>query len=253
MMGVNQSGGIIMLRTAGFFMYFFAYLLYSIPTLRSVRKDTLQQLPVEERDEIIHILPKKWASTLVKIAGGKVKVIGEHNLPKGPVLIVANHEGNFDTPVLIGYIKKPFGFISKVEVKKIPIVSKWMEVMNCVFMDRKDRRQSIQAIRMGIEKLKNGHSLVIFPEGTRSKGGPVGPFKAGSLRLATDSKVPIVPIAIYGTASLMEKNGGWIKPGQVTLSILPAVTPDQYEGKDSKALANEIQERIAAEIEKLRA
>ena len=76
-----------------------------------------------------------------------------------------------DIPVLLGYLNKPIGFVSKAEIKKFPVVPTWMELMNCVFMDRSDRRQSLKAIKDGIELLKNGHSIVIFPEGTRSKGG----------------------------------------------------------------------------------
>ncbi|PMU48000.1 1-acyl-sn-glycerol-3-phosphate acyltransferase, partial [Pseudomonas sp. GP01-A3] len=82
---------------------------------------------------------------------------------------------------------KPIGFIAKMEITKLPIVPGWMEQMHCVFMDRSDRRQSLKAIKDGVEKLKNGHSLVIFPEGTRSKGTQMGEFKSGSLHLATKS------------------------------------------------------------------
>ena len=111
-------------------------------------------------------------------------------------------------------------------------------------MDRKDRRQSIKAIRSGIELLKAGHSIVVFPEGTRSKGGPVQEFKGGSLRLGTDAQVPIVPVAIRGTSTIMEKNKGWIKPGKVTITVLPPLAYDQYKEMDTKLLLSTIQESI---------
>lgn len=241
------------MRTIAFYLYFFGYLLYSIPVLNKAKKYSNEQETVEEQDVKKNILPKKWASTLVKISGTEVFVKGEENIPAGSVLLVSNHEGNFDIPVLLGHIKKPFGFISKIEVKKIPVVWKWMDVMNCVFMDRKDRRQSIKAIREGIAIMKAGHSIAVFPEGTRSKGGPVGEFKAGSLRLATDAKSPIVPIAIDGTSTIMEKNKGWIKPGKVTISILPAITHEQYEQMESKELTQHIQNIITEEKQKLTA
>jgi len=239
------------MRTIAFYLYFFGYLLYSIPFLNKAKKNVNEHETVEEQDVKKNVFPKKWASTLVKISGTEVIVQGEENIPAGSVLLVANHEGNFDIPVLLGHIKKPFGFISKIEVKKIPIVCKWMEVMNCVFMDRSDRRQSIKAIREGIAIMKAGHSIAVFPEGTRSKGGPMGEFKAGSLRLATDAKSPIVPIAIHGTSSIMEKNKGWIKPGKVIISVLPAITHEQYEQMESKELTEFVQKKIVEEKHKL--
>lgn len=240
------------MRTIAFFLYFFGYLIYSIPFLNKAKKYSNEALTIEEQDCKKHVFPKKWASTLVKISGAKVTIKGEENIPSGPVLIVSNHEGNFDIPVLLGFLEKPFGFISKVEVEKIPIVYKWMEVMNCVLMDRNDRRQSIKAIRQGISLIKAGHSIAVFPEGTRSKGGPVGEFKAGSLRLGIDAQAPIVPIVIKGTSNLMEKNKGWIKPGNVTISILPAITPEEYQDVKINDLTIDIENRIKKEIEKLK-
>ncbi|WP_019241879.1 MULTISPECIES: lysophospholipid acyltransferase family protein [Bacillus] len=239
------------MRSIAFFMYFFGYLIYSVPFLNKARKYTNDSETIEQQDMKKQVMAKKWASTLVKISGADITVKGEENIPAGSVLMVSNHEGNFDIPVLIGFLKKPFGFISKVEVEKIPIVYKWMEVMNCVLMDRKDRRQSIKAIRQGISLIKEGHSIVVFPEGTRSKGGPVAEFKAGSLRLGMDAQAPIVPIAIKGTSKLMEKNKGWIKPGKVTVSILPAITYEQYKDMKINDLAIEIQKRIQVERESL--
>ncbi|WP_042346645.1 lysophospholipid acyltransferase family protein [Bacillus massiliigorillae] len=239
------------MRTVAFFLYFFGYLFYSIPFLNKAKKFKDDSLTVEEQDQFKQKHAKKWASTLVKISGANVTVLGEENVPLGSVLIVANHEGNFDIPVLISSLKKPFGFISKIEVMKIPVVYKWMEVMNCVFMDRKDRRQSIKAIRAGIALMKEGHSIAVFPEGTRSKGGPVGEFKAGSLRLATDAKSPILPVVIKGTSQLMEKNKNWIKPGDVTVSILPAISYEEYKDMDSNTLNSYVEMKIKEAREQL--
>ncbi len=239
------------MRTAAFYVTFFGYLLFSFIHLKKAKMYNDPNKNVEEQDKFKHILPKKWARLLLKAAGTEVHVKGEENMPEGAVLLVSNHEGNFDIPVLLGSLQKPFGFISKMEVKKIPIVSRWMEVMNCVFMDRKDRRQSIKAIREGIKIVKEGHSIVVFPEGTRSKGGPVGDFKAGSLRLAVDAEAPIVPIAIKGTSDLMEKNNNWIKSGKVVVSVLPAITHDQYKDMETKQLNAMLEEIIKAERAKL--
>ena len=144
----------------------------------------------------MHAMPKRWAKGIIKRTGTNVKVTGDDAIPEGPVLFVSNHEGDFDIPVLLGFIEKPFGFMSKVEVKKVPIISEWMDVLNCVFIDRKNKRQSVLSLGECTTKLQDGHSLVIFPEGTRSKGRSINQFKTGAFRIALDAGVPIVPINI---------------------------------------------------------
>ena len=120
-------------------------------------------------------------------------------------------------------------------------------MMNCVFLDRSDRRAAIQSIRDGIKKLKNGHSVLIFPEGTRNRGKELGEFKAGSLRLAKDSKVPIVPFMIQGSADMFENNQNRIKPGTVKLVILPAISAEYYEEAGMEQVANQIKAAINEE------
>lgn len=232
-----------MLRTIWWFVYFFGYLIYSLPTIKKVKKLD-PTLTVEEKDTIIHQKPKHWAKTLVKLTGSEIEVIGEEKIPQGPVLFVSNHQGNFDVPILIGFLQKPLGFISKVEVKKIPLVPRWMEAMNCVFIDRKDRRKAIQSIREGVQTLKDGHSLVIFPEGTRSKGNEMGDFKKGGLRLATDSKVPVVPITISGSYRIMEESKFGFQPAHVRVTVHDPIFLPEDEKVDGNQLGMEIQNKI---------
>ncbi|WP_254654727.1 lysophospholipid acyltransferase family protein [Bacillus sp. FJAT-27986] len=234
-----------MLRLVYMVIYLCGFLLYSLPGLSKMKK--VYEKNNAHDDVEIQQIPKKWAKGFLKNSGCELEVVGSENIPDGPVLFVGNHEGDFDIPVLMAGISKPFGFISKIEVKKIPIVAGWMEVMGCVFMDRKDRRASIQAIREGVQKLKDGHSILIFPEGTRNRGKEIGEFKAGSLRLAKDTRVPIVPFMITGTADLFENNNNKIKPGKVKLVILPAITSEQYEEEGMTAVAEHIHTRIKEE------
>ena len=231
-----------MIRLIYMFFYLCGYLLYSLPSLSKAKK--LYTENRAENDGKIQVVPKKWAAGFLKNSGCKLEVSGLENIPEGPVLFVGNHEGNFDVPVLMAGIPKPFGFISKIEVKKIPIVAGWMEVMGCVFLDRSDRRAAVQSIRDGIKQLKNGHSVLIFPEGTRNRGKELGEFKAGSLRLAKDSKVPIVPFMIQGTADIFENNQNKIKPGTVKLVIMPAISAEQYEEVGMDQVANDIKSAI---------
>lgn len=238
-----------MLRLIAFFSYFVGFLIYNIPTLSKMKKMD-SAMPVAKRDAIIHTIPQKWSKTIMKITGSKIIVEGEEHLPDGPVVMVCNHVGDFDIPVLLSSINKPFGFISKIEVSKVPVLSDWMRVMNCVFLDRADRRQAIKMIKEAIETVKNGHSLVLFPEGTRSKGGPVGEFKTGGFRVAMDGKVPIVPIAISGTADVFEKNNRLVRPATIKLVIAKPVVMHLYEQVTIKELAEETKLVILENLEK---
>jgi 1-acyl-sn-glycerol-3-phosphate acyltransferase len=160
-----------------------------------------------------------WAMGRLRQTGAKVTVNGTENIPDGAVLFVSNHQSAFDIALFMALIRKPKGFVAKVESRKVPLVTPWMEYMDCLFIDRDDMRQMAQTVVDGIKVLKNGHSLVIFPEGTRSKGGPVIEFKAGSFKLATKAKVPVVPVTIDGTFKIMEANKNRIKPADVTITI----------------------------------
>lgn len=232
-----------MIRLMAVFLYMSGYLVYSIPKLQRMKKLD-KRLSVTERDQLIHAIPNKWSKTIMKLTGSEVKVEGIENLPEGAVVMISNHEGDFDIPTLLASIEKPFGFISKVEVKKVPILSTWMEIMNCVFIDRSDRRKSVQSIREAVQLLKEGHSIAIFPEGTRSKGGPIGDFKSGGFRLAKDAKVPIVPISISGTSDVFEKNGRLVKPASIQVRILPCIPSSIFDQKDMKEVSDYVREVI---------
>lgn len=185
--------------------------------------------------------PKLVSQRIIRRTGTKVHVSGQDKLPDEAVLFVANHQGLFDILALIGYLGKPLGFIAKKEVEKIPIVSSWMGLMHGVFIDRSDRRQSVRAINQGIKNLKSGHSLVVFPEGTRSRGSNLNEFKSGSLRLATKAKVPIVPVSISGTYQMLEEDHGRVKGSTIYMEILDPIYPNDYHEKKHGELAEELQ------------
>ncbi|MBM7095310.1 1-acyl-sn-glycerol-3-phosphate acyltransferase [Bacillus sp. H-16] len=239
-----------MIRTIVWFTYFWLYLPTTIPALRKVKK-LRKNGNDEQADQIVKQQSNKWAKRLVKLTGARVKVEGIERIPKDePVLIVSNHQGNFDIPIILGYLDLKIGFISKVEVKKLPIIASWMEEMNCVFMDRKNRRQSVKAILQGAKQLKDGHNLVVFPEGTRSKGGPVSQFKQGSFKLATKSGAAILPVTINGSFKIMEANNNLMKPADVKVTIgEPVRIHQQNKDIDGITLAGIVQEEIERNLD----
>lgn len=225
------------------FSFLFGYLPVAAVNLKKFQARK-KEMELADYDALIHSEPQKWATGIMKRTKSDISVSGLENLPKGPVLLVSNHEGNFDIPVLLSTIPKPFGFISKKEVQKFPIIPIYMEEMNCVFLDRSDRRSALKSISDTVEKLQQGHSILIFPEGTRSKGAGLGEFKAGFMRIAKDAGVPIVPIAISGTSEIMEKNNNKVMPGKVAVHVLEPFTAEAIAQEDAKTMAAAVRSRI---------
>ncbi|MDF2672576.1 MAG: 1-acyl-sn-glycerol-3-phosphate acyltransferase [Clostridiales bacterium] len=237
-----------MIRTIIWFIYFWLYLIYLIPHMMMVRYYD-RKGDIVKRDALVNQRVRLWARALVKLAGGKISVIGEENIPKDrSVVFISNHQGNFDIPILLGYINKPKAFIAKIETKKLPLISSWMREMKCVFMDRKDIRQSVQAINDGAEILREGYSLVIFPEGTRSKGENIGEFKHGSFKLATKAGVPIIPVTIKGSYKMMEQTKFIIRPGKVEIIISKPIETDNLTRDEIKELPDRVKGVIIKEL-----
>lgn len=236
------------MRTIFWFAYFILYQVYSI--FLYVRYKWLQNAGSGKEQTYLHHLTRDWARSMVKAAGGKVTVTGIDNIPADQaVLFVSNHQGNFDIPLLLGYIDQPKGFVAKIELKKLPMVRTWMELIQCVFMDRNDLRQSLQVMNEAIQTLKNGHSMVIFPEGTRSKGGPVQEFKKGSLRLALKAQVPVIPIGISGSYRLMEAQGFQIKPASISIHIGKPILLHTLPKEDQQEAAALVQKQVQKLLE----
>jgi 1-acyl-sn-glycerol-3-phosphate acyltransferase len=234
-----------MLRTTVWFGYFWLYLIKIMPSYFKVNH-LFKEGKIKERDILVDSVASKWARDLLKLAGARVKVVGAENIPiDRTVLFVSNHQGNFDIPILLGCIDKPKAFIAKIEMLKMPLIRTWMKQMSCVFMDRHDMRQSLRIMNEATEHLKNGYSMVIFPEGTRSKGKKMREFKAGSLRIAIKANVPIVPITINGSYKLMEQNGFLIKPAEVEVVISE---PIETLGL-TKEQTNDLHEKVRSIIE----
>lgn len=207
------------MRTIMWFLSFAVTLIATLPKLNKARR-MQQNNQFDELEKYVHEQSTKWMLGNIKRSGATIEVKGVENLPKNETVVyISNHQGNFDIPILMTYIPGSKGFISKIEARKIPIIVDWMELLHCVFMDRSTLKGSAGAIIDGIKTLKNGHSLVIFPEGTRSKGDKMGEFKTASFKLATKPGITIIPVTINGSYKLMELNNNKIKPAKVELII----------------------------------
>lgn len=225
-----------MIRTVIWVVYFFAYLFFAQPMLWKVRK-LRKEGKIEEHDRIVRTMVNNWALRLMKLAGATMEVTGKENIPEGPVVFAANHQGYADIPLLLTQLDKPNPLIAKKELEKVPLLRDWMTELNCIFIDRDNARQAMDSLKKANELLSEGYSVCIFPEGTRSKGGEIKEFKGGTIRLATRAKVPIVPCCIEGTYNMLEANKGFkITPAKLQLHILPAIETADLSREEIKAL-----------------
>ena len=187
------------------------------------------------RDQYTKWYVKSIFRGILFLSGTRVTVSGIENIPSdSSVVYMCNHNSFFD--VLITYVKIPyvFGFVSKKEVGKVPILHMWMRYVNCLFLDRNNIREGLKTILTGIDMVKNGTSLFIFPEGTRSKDGHMIPFKEGAMKLATKSKAPVIPIAMRGTSDIFESHLPFIKGSKVTMVVGKPIYIDELSPEDKK-------------------
>ncbi len=167
------------------------------------------------------------------ISGVHVTVKGRENILKGEAaLYVGNHRGLFDTIVAYSLMPDLTGFIAKKEMGKIPFIRVWMRILHCLFLDRSNPREGLTTILKGIDELKNGVSIVIFPEGTRNKGEGVMQFHGGSFKLADRSDCKIVPMAINNSDEVFENHLPKIKS---THMIIEFCTPIDVASMDKEA------------------
>lgn len=138
---------------------------------------------------------------------------------------------------------KQIGFVAKIELAKLPAFGQWISDIRSVFIQRDDARASLRAIEEGVELLAKGFSLVIFPEGTRSRSATPGEFKKGSLRLATKAEVPVVPVTLNGTFKAFEEKG-YIQPANVDFTIHPAIYTRGLPKKEAGELADKVEKII---------
>ena len=188
-----------------------------------------------------------WAFRVILfICGTKVTVLGEENVPKDePVLYVANHRSYFD--ILLTYVRvpRPTGYISKKEMERYPLLRNWMRNLHCLFLDRKDIKQGLKTILTGIEQMKSGISMCIFPEGTRNKVNDTFlPFHGGSFKLAEKSGCPIIPISLNNTAAIFEDHIPKIKKAHVVIEYGKPIYSDTLEKDVKKNLAGYVSDQI---------
>ena len=229
------------------------FLIFGFPLLAA--QNSLGKKEPHQRDlESLKIIQTMFLFIL-RVSGVKVTVRGLENIPKdSAVLYVGNHRSYFD--ILVGYTTVPglMGFVAKKEMLRYPLLSDWMGNVNCLFLDRDDIKAGLKMILDGIEKVKNGVSVWIFPEGTRNRHDDILellPFKEGSLKIAEKSGCPVVPVAMFGTADVFEKHIPFIRPAHVIVEYGKPFYIKELEPENRKKAGAYTRDVIIGMLEKL--
>lgn len=180
-----------------------------------------------------------WAFRCVLfLSGAKVTYLGEENIPKDEaVLYVGNHRSYFDVIATYVRVPRPTGYVAKKEMLKVPLLKDWMKNLHCLFIDRNDIKQGLKTILECIQKVKNGISICIFPEGTRSKEPDTFlPFKDGSFKIAEKSGCAIIPMSINNSASILEDHMPFIRKAHIVIEYGKPIYMNDLPKEDKKAI-----------------
>jgi 1-acyl-sn-glycerol-3-phosphate acyltransferase len=188
-----------------------------------------------------------WAQGVARGIGLDVQVFGSWRIdPQGTYLFMANHQSHVDIVALFNALPMVPGFLAKAELRRIPLFGLAMEVGGHVFVDRARHEAAREALARAAEEVRHGDSLVVFPEGTRSRLREILPFKKGGFHLARAAGVPVMPVGIRGTAEILPKHSGQLVPGRCEVHVGEPITVERVRGLPLEALMAEVREAISA-------
>ncbi len=175
---------------------------------------------------------------IIRLAGTDLIVRGQENIPSDTaVLYVGNHRSYFDIVLTLSLFPGITGYVAKKEMLRWPLLNLWMKNIHCLFLDRSNIKEGLKTILKGVEELKNGVSLCIFPEGTRNKVKDTFlPFHEGSFKLAEKSGAPVVPMVILNSAGGFEDHIPRVTKNKVVIEFQKPVYIDRLEKTQRKNL-----------------
>ena len=238
-----------MLRLIVIALMLFLYLLLGIPVL--LVEWVIGKYNKKAKDYSCLRMVQTAFKLMLKVAGVRLTVIGEEHVPKDQaVLYIGNHRSYFD--ILLTYSRCPrlTGYVAKVEMLRYWLLRDWMKALYCLFLDREDMKAGLKTILQGIEYIKNGISICIFPEGTRNRQEEMLPFKEGSLKMAEKAGCPIIPMAITNSAEIFENHLPFVRPCHVILEYGTPILPKELSKEDRKFLGAYTQKKIQEMLDK---
>lgn len=224
-----------MIRLVLVALYLILFLVLSIPVL--VVEWLVGKRNPAHKDRVSKAVVGWGFRCIIFLAGTKLIVRGKENIPSdGAALFVGNHRSYFDIVLTYSHFPGITGYVAKKEMLRYPLLKDWMRNIHCLFLDRDNIKEGLKTILAGVEEVKNGVSMCIFPEGTRNKVNDTFlPFHEGSFKIAEKGGVPIVPMVIVNSADIFEDHLPWIRRTRVVIEFQP---PVDMKGMDRSAKKN---------------
>jgi 1-acyl-sn-glycerol-3-phosphate acyltransferase len=190
-----------------------------------------------------------WSRFLCLITWQRVSVQGrEHLCPDQSYIFTPNHQGSFDIFLIYGYLGMPFSWVMKEELRRIPFVGAACEYAGHIYINRTNPLSIKQTLATAKERLQGGRSVVIFPEGSRTRTGKMGRFKRGAFLIATDLQLPVVPVTIDGSYTTLTKGNWFVKPNRLKLIIHPPLSTQGLSDSDIPGLLEQTRRVIAESL-----
>lgn len=238
-------------HTLKWFAKFFTSLVERNKKLKEVR-EMKRTMPWQEYRPTVDKEIKDWLRPLIDMAGVDFVVQGQEKIPLGePIIYTPNHAGAFDIPAIVLTAPDSPIFMAKKELGQIPFLKDWMDAVDCVFVDRSNKTSAHSSLQQAIDAVADGRSLVIFPEGTRSKTGELGEFRGGAMKIAMETGAKVVPVLIEGTRARLEETGN-VTAGTVHVTYLDPIetkglTKEDFFSMPAQIRALLLNERIKAQ------
>lgn len=228
------------------------YVVYMlIMRLKGIKRAYIEKFKGEEEAwKYAQEVFRKWTYFTINIIGMEIEVEGFENIPDKTCVFMGNHQSILDIPVIRYSTQRTLDFVAKKELAKAPLIGYWITHVKSVTIDRDNVREGMKAINQAVNNIKDGYNFTIFPEGTRSKDGKIHEFKKGSVKIATKSKAPIVPVAIKGTSACFEDSKEFV-PGKVKVIFGEAIETENISREVEKELMLRVEESVRNLYEKI--
>ncbi len=196
------------------------------------------------KNRYVSFITGRWSYFMLRIGGIRIKTYGNTNIPaEGNFITVSNHQSSLDIPIMLAVIPFRVSFISKKEVLFLPFFNIWFFALGCLSIDRKKPMAARKKIEAFLGNKRN-NPVLLFPEGTRSKGPIAGRFKTGGLLNVFESKTKVLPVRIDGSYKLYEQKGH-ISAGTVNIHFLPVIEPG--EGMEFSGFVKQLETQLSSQ------